>query len=299
VSPQRDQAVLLTGYSPAEQAGTETYDQPSSLEEAINRSPASQRWAVDCHYVADGGESIAAALRDGTAIAVSDGSFKDQYGTAALVIEGPDADNRMLAVNAMPGHPADQSSYRSELSGIFSVVTLVNLTCAVFCITSGEITAGCDGIEALKSSFAEGEDYEADFMKADFDLVSAIRLALAESPVIWKYQHVKGHQDDAGVKHLDRWATLNVEMDNLAKAYWAEKAPEGPSRNSTILGEYWPLRIQGNKVSGKADVTIYEYIHGGDMFRRWEQKGRMTENFSRNVNWVACEKAMKDLQIGQ
>jgi len=128
VSLLRDQAVLLTGYSPAEQTGTEPYEKLSSLEEAIDQSPVSQKWSVDCHYVADGGELIAAALRDGTAIAVSDGSFKDQFGTAALVIEGPDSDNQMLAVNVTPGHPEEQLSYRSELSGIFGIVTFVNLT---------------------------------------------------------------------------------------------------------------------------------------------------------------------------
>jgi len=289
----------LTGFLPPENPTQHTVLIPSSLEKAISSSPKSQKWAVECYYVANGGATIAAALREGKAIAVSDGSYKDKYGSAALVIEGEDSTNRILAANIVPGDPDDQSSYRSELSGIFGVVTLVNLICAVFEITSGQVTAGCDGIEALKSSFLAGKDYKADFSKADYDMVSAIRSALATSPVTWKCRHVKGHQDDAGVTELDRWATLNVEMDNFAKAYWAEKAPEGLSRNISLEGEYWPLQIQGNKVSGKADSTIYEYIHGGEMFRRWERKGRMTEDFSRKVNWVACKQAMKNLKIGR
>jgi len=36
---------------------------------------------------------------------------------------------------------------------------------------------------------------------------------------------------------------LNVETDNLAKAYWAEQAPEGSNRNIELEGEYWPLQI--------------------------------------------------------
>ena len=36
-----------------------------------------------------------------------------------------------------------------------------------------------------------------------------------------KYRHVKGHQDnEAGP--LDRWATLNVEMDKCAKEFRLE-----------------------------------------------------------------------------
>jgi len=59
------------------------------------------------------------------------------------------------------------------------VVTLVNLLCKVFSISSGGITSGCDGIEELKSSFGDGEHFNADLSKADYDLVSAIRSALA------------------------------------------------------------------------------------------------------------------------
>jgi len=50
---------------------------------------------------------------------------------------------------------------------------------------------------------------------------------------------------------------------------------------------------------GKADSMIYEYIHGGEMFRRWQRKGRMTEDFSQKVNWIACEKVMRSLKIGR
>jgi len=61
-----------------------------------------------------------------------------------------------------------------------------------------------------------------------------------------------------------------VEMDNLAKAYWAEKVPDNPITNADLEGEYWPLCIQGHKVSGHTDTTIYEYIHGGNKFERWQ-----------------------------
>jgi len=50
-------------------------------------------------------------------------------------------------------------------------------------------------------------------------------------------------------------------------------------------------------VSGKADTLICEYIHGSEMFRRWKRKGRMTEDFSRKVNWTACETAMRSLKF--
>jgi hypothetical protein len=53
---------------------------------------------------------------------------------------------------------------------------------------------------------------------------------------------VEGHQDDDGIEELDRWAKLNIEMDNLAKVYWNELQEE-QSANATIAGEYWPVYI--------------------------------------------------------
>jgi hypothetical protein len=51
-------------------------------------------------------------------------------------------------------------------------------------------------------------------------MLSAIRKVLAQGPVKSTWRHVLGHQDDDGIEVLDRWATLNIEMDNLAKVYW-------------------------------------------------------------------------------
>jgi hypothetical protein len=84
---------------------------------------------------------VAPAIRDGTAIAISDGSFKDGFGTSALVIEASDSTDNIIAVNVVPGNLADQGSYRSELAGIFGQITLVNTLCNVHGITQGPLSA--------------------------------------------------------------------------------------------------------------------------------------------------------------
>jgi hypothetical protein len=45
---------------------------------------------------------------------------------------------------------------------------------------------------------------------------------LQQCPVKWIPHHVLGHQDDDSDAFLDRWATLNIEMDEDAKVHWAE-----------------------------------------------------------------------------
>jgi hypothetical protein len=90
-----------------------------SLEDVIENLPPGSRWAVSRFDATDNGTRIAQAIRDGKAIALSDGSFKeDGFGTSALVIEAEDdSEDNIIAVNVVPGkNTNDQGSYRSELT---------------------------------------------------------------------------------------------------------------------------------------------------------------------------------------
>ena len=61
---------------------------PSSFLERLETTASNIRWAVENCRVDDDGSYVAQAIRDGTAIAVSDGSFKDAIGAAGFVLEG-------------------------------------------------------------------------------------------------------------------------------------------------------------------------------------------------------------------
>jgi hypothetical protein len=70
---------------------------------------------------------IAAVHRDGRCVSVSDGSFKDYYGTSAWAIEAESSVkvNQCKGVNIVPSAPTDQSAYRSEVAGIFGIATII------------------------------------------------------------------------------------------------------------------------------------------------------------------------------
>jgi hypothetical protein len=130
----------------------------------------------------------------GTACALSDGSFKDQFGMVAIVIEVSDSQDNIIAVNVIPGLPETQSPFHSELASLFGQVILVNAICKAHHITNGAIVSRCDGKMALDriSQFDEQVDTNAQ----QFDLISAICTALRQSPIAWTFRHVKGHQDE-------------------------------------------------------------------------------------------------------
>ena len=92
----------------------------------------------------------------GTAIAVTDGSFKNTLGTAAFTLQ-PDLDMRSdthayVMVNQTPGAPQDMDAYRAELGGIFGIIDLANQLCQEHHILSGAITVGCDCASILAIS---------------------------------------------------------------------------------------------------------------------------------------------------
>jgi hypothetical protein len=123
-------------------------------------------------------------------------------------------------------------------------------------------------------------------------------MQLGKSPLKWKCQHVVGHQDDNGFEELDRWATLNIEMDSLAKVFWNDMC-ESQAENMSIAGEYWPVYIEGEKIASKLDERIRDHILCQAQCDRWERKGRLTRESIARVNWQACEKAMRSLTIGR
>jgi hypothetical protein len=69
--------------------------------------------------------TITEDLRRGSAIVVSDGSYKDQKGTAAIVIEGRKSGLRIASVVRVPGDRDVQCTYRSEAAGILAAVQMV------------------------------------------------------------------------------------------------------------------------------------------------------------------------------
>jgi hypothetical protein len=213
----------------------------------------------------------------------------------AFVLELMDSLHNMIAANVVPGHSVSQSSFCSELAGIFGQVTMVNAICAVYNITSRAIVSGCDGKVALEqvSLFHE----QVDTNVQHFDLISAIRTALRHSPITWTFKHVKGHQDEDVDATLNHWALLNIQMDNLAKAYWLKQCTLPQLMSVPIEGAYWPVFINGMQIHSALRTTMYEEIYCKKMAQHWEQQEHMSQEQSILVNWDDCDQAMKWLKI--
>jgi hypothetical protein len=88
--------------------------QPLSLSfsQTIEALPPDSKWAIQEHALPSDLRPIIASLHLGTARAISDGSFKNKFGTSAFTVLDT-FDCSVLGLNIVPGHPDDQGAYRS------------------------------------------------------------------------------------------------------------------------------------------------------------------------------------------
>lgn len=226
------------------------------------------------------------------AIAVSDGSYKEGFGTSAWVIQGKDENHEARGVNVVPGHTTDQSAYRSKLAGIHGIVAFANQWCSLHDITEGSIEIGCDGISALEAIYLPNV---VTSKTKHFDLITSTRQLLARSPLTWKHRHVHGHQDEVLGQHLDRWAKLNIEMDIAAKAYWEEATTARSQALQCIHGEPWSLWIDGRKICQNLREQVYDAVHAPKIAHYWtnRKRPRLTTTQYTTVDWEGMAKAMK------
>jgi hypothetical protein len=117
-------------------------------------------------------QRIVDSIREGTVTAVSDGSYKDTFGTAAWVLLAEETVAYITGCMLYPGAARDHSSYRSILDGLYSVLTVTSKMYEYYNMQEGGITIGCDGLSTLDTSLHNELVLASDV--SNFDLVRAI-----------------------------------------------------------------------------------------------------------------------------
>ena len=253
------------------------------------------QWAIRSFFCPDNGTGIASAIIQGNAVAVCDGSYKENFGTAGFVIQKGNSKNlRITGAHVTPGHPDEINPYRSELGGILALVIVTEAIVAFHDIREGTIEVGCDCESGITAVF----EHEYDTPKQPHhDLIHEIRQKLAVSRLTWKFRHIRGHQDEHISYHLlDMWGQLNVEMDSLAKAYWNETS-------SSVLPFYplsssgWSLWIGPRKLSSWDRNALYDHAKSTDILEHWIQRRKIPRNMIRSIDWEACQTAVRQLGL--
>jgi hypothetical protein len=243
----------------------------------VQQLPPKQVWAVE--YLVDSGhiEATALGLAAGTEIAVADGSFKNQLGTAAFTLINEQTGHRLEGANLVPGQPSDQSAYQSELAGLFGIMIVCKLVCQVFKVSEGYIESACDGLAAGQHALVY--DSSPSPTQDHFEMISAIKTMKQVLPITSLYRHVKGRQIGKYPRcKLDKWAILNDKMDSLVKAFWTIqewRAHHSPQQD--VAPNKWTIRIHDKKICKNLIETMRETIHSQRVQKWWVEKQHFTK----------------------
>ena len=95
---------------------------PTHLGHLLDTLPPSKAWAAQHLSRTDDGQNFAHAIQTGTAITVSDGSYKTGYGTAAFILTDTLVKSTIRGVLSVPGPLAEGDSHRCELAGMYAIL---------------------------------------------------------------------------------------------------------------------------------------------------------------------------------
>ena len=122
------------------------------------------------------GIEIATAIRNGTALAVSDSSVcpKSGIGTASWIMTNGMSDHQFCSGDhQVPKGNDKMHSYRGEVYGIFAILVTMERIIKLHNITSGKITVACDNLAGLRNALMH--DNRAKTTHNCFDILWAIQ----------------------------------------------------------------------------------------------------------------------------
>jgi len=92
----------------------------------LNKLPTDKQWEFTHLNLLNQGLPLVTAIQLGQARAVSDGSFKNQFGMVVRVYYHEETNETLGSSRlVMPGYLEDQSSYRSKLSGLYGIAATI------------------------------------------------------------------------------------------------------------------------------------------------------------------------------
>ncbi len=246
------------------------------------------------------------SITQGTAQVVSDGSYNltRKIGTAGFIIENEYSDSMISGQLDVPGIPSVQCSHRSELMGILGVLYFINGLCNESRLTQGCIELGCDG-EGAVTTMQEILQWNVKSSSKHFDILRSIQHLMRNSPITWKFRHVKGHQDDLlTYEELDRWAQLNVEADALAKDRMTEALLRVDPLPQALPYDTCKISIcdnsnQSSNISSNLMKTIVHNIGKNKIRQYWAVKKQIGERELQVIDWNSLARARKGLKTSR
>jgi hypothetical protein len=119
-------------------------------------------------------------------------------------------------LHVTPGRKDDQSTFRSEIGGIYAMSVVIKLICKFFHISNGSVYFVNDCQAALNYIFDRHKTATA--TTKSFDLTMARRKVLDKLPINFSHHHVPAHHYSISRDEMDIWGRANDDCDTDANA---------------------------------------------------------------------------------
>ena len=273
----------------------------NTFDEYIDSLPDDTKRLLEHTQFPDNGLSIAHAIRTGTALAVTDGSYNEELnsGAAAWIIVGSDDSIKCEGRIGQYHTSETMDSYRAESLGVLAVITATEHICRYHRIKSGGLTVACDNDASLEKGIDNTKRMKT--TNKYFDIFWSIDERKHRIPVTLTSKKVKGHQDKKKSKrNLTRVERLNCYVDIEAKKYrkWLERTNE--YEPPTTYGDNnWSLWMNGEKITKDIRKRIIDHIQGSKIKEHISRTNEITMQVVENIDWDGIERAAKSLTISR
>ena len=255
-------------------------------------------WALELILSDDSGVAIRDAIKEGTCLAISDGSFKNNRGTSAGIIEKQGIpESRLIVLNRVPGIAEDHSAYRAELAGVCGTITAITKIVQYYNIKIGKARIGLDG-QSVLNRITNPNSIKSSM--PSYDLLRYITDKVKTSPINIEFFWVKGHQDDFG-EVITYEGHLNIQCDALAKQYWnATKRHNDNCLPTKVNSSGFVLKIDGEYQSSLDKKYLYDATYGKLVSLPYETtRIPLLYGHHDDINWKAIGKAVAGFPLGQ
>ena len=117
-----------------------------TLQEARQLLPTNDQWAINNIWTQDQGKAVARAITLVRTTRISDGSYKNNRGTASYILEeNNNTASRIYTVHDILGNESDQSPFRLELGEISMMLAIIKCIIQCYNVKHGTIQLGLDG----------------------------------------------------------------------------------------------------------------------------------------------------------
>ena len=255
--------------------------------DAITTSHPPVDWFMNYISHSHSTDQLLSSLQNGTAIAVSDGSYypDSQIGSCGWIIASMNGGEWIQGGGIIPGDKKYQCSHRSELGGQVGIVSFLH---SILLPPSTKppithITTICDGLSALNQVGLSGHLIKVKHKHAD--LVSLLSSLWQLSGYSHTKEHIKAHQDDL-YGPLTLKASLNCKMDALAKHIAMVQISSQQLYTSftpTNLG-FGTVTCHGHWISSKMQQNMYHHVVQANLLNKLA--GALNINVSLLHDWI-------------